>query len=220
MQNFAPITPRIARKMPRQARAQARLERILDTSEALLVAEGPAGAGTDAVATAAGVPVGSIYQYFPNKQSLWLAVAERSVARVDARIADALADAAEPSAGDWQRIVTDVIAAYAQAQADEPVQQVLQPLLGSHCEWRALTVASADQIADLCAGIPMVQALNLPAPVLRRAIRLAVETAIAGVQFALNAADPAEREARVAETLRLLTAYMATYFDAPAMKPR
>ena len=70
--------PRLtARKTPRQARAAATLEAILEATLQVLVAAGPARLTTTRVAERAGVSVGTMYQYFPNKQALLYAVTER-----------------------------------------------------------------------------------------------------------------------------------------------
>lgn len=66
-----------ARKTPRQARATVTLEAILEATIQVLVATGPARLTTTRVAERAGVSVGTMYQYFPNKQALLYAVTER-----------------------------------------------------------------------------------------------------------------------------------------------
>jgi AcrR family transcriptional regulator len=66
-----------ARKMPRQARANVTLEAILEATIQVLVAMGPARLTTTRVAARAGVSVGTMYQYFPNKQALLYAVTKR-----------------------------------------------------------------------------------------------------------------------------------------------
>lgn len=65
------------RKMPRQARAQATVEAILDATAHILVAGGHAGVNTNRVAEAAGVSIGSLYQYFPGKEALLTALRRR-----------------------------------------------------------------------------------------------------------------------------------------------
>ena len=55
------------RKRPRQERAKATVETILEASARILVKRGFDGFTTNEVATAAGVSIGSLYQYFPNK---------------------------------------------------------------------------------------------------------------------------------------------------------
>jgi AcrR family transcriptional regulator len=58
------------RKTPRQSRALATVEAILEATTRILVESGYAKINTNEVARRAGVSVGSLYQYFPNKQSL------------------------------------------------------------------------------------------------------------------------------------------------------
>lgn len=61
------ITPR---KRPRQTRAQATVDAILQATAHILVDVGWDSMNTNEVARRAGVSVGSLYQYFPNKQAL------------------------------------------------------------------------------------------------------------------------------------------------------
>ena len=81
--------PRIelhARKAPRQARAQATVQVILEAAARVLSRESLAGFNTNRVAEVAGVSVGSLYQYFPNKAALVAALIDRD----HAALADAL----------------------------------------------------------------------------------------------------------------------------------
>ena len=66
-----------ARKRPRQARAAATLDAIFEATIQVLLAEGLHRLTTTRVAERAGVSVGSMYQYFPNKQALLYALNER-----------------------------------------------------------------------------------------------------------------------------------------------
>ena len=66
-----------ARKAPRQSRSKATVSAILTATVRLLREGGLAQANTNRIAEVAGVSVGSLYQYFPNKQSLAAALLER-----------------------------------------------------------------------------------------------------------------------------------------------
>lgn len=65
------------RKLPKQQRSKEMVEMILEATARVLVREGYEGANTNRVADVAGVSVGSLYQYFPNKESLVAALMER-----------------------------------------------------------------------------------------------------------------------------------------------
>jgi AcrR family transcriptional regulator len=65
------------RKAPRQARSRATVETILQAGARILSDEGWAGFTTNKVAELAGVSIGSLYQYFPDKLSLVDAIRRR-----------------------------------------------------------------------------------------------------------------------------------------------
>lgn len=64
------------RKLPRQSRSRHTVDVILAATARVLIDEGYNRASTNRIAEVAGVSVGSLYQYFPNKQSLVSALVE------------------------------------------------------------------------------------------------------------------------------------------------
>jgi AcrR family transcriptional regulator len=69
------------RKQPRQERSRQMREDILTASIRVLRREGALRFTTPRVAAAAGISVGSLYQYFPNKHALIFALHQRTVER-------------------------------------------------------------------------------------------------------------------------------------------
>jgi AcrR family transcriptional regulator len=67
------------RKRPSQSRSAATVKAILDATARILVERGYAATSTNAVAERAGVSVGSLYQYFPNKDALIAALHTRHI---------------------------------------------------------------------------------------------------------------------------------------------
>ena len=65
------------RKRPRQARSRATVDTVLEATARVLVKRGFDGLTTNLVAEAAGVSIGSLYQYFPNKAALVAALIEK-----------------------------------------------------------------------------------------------------------------------------------------------
>jgi AcrR family transcriptional regulator len=65
------------RKRPVQERSKATVSAILEAAAQVLVERGFDGASTNLIARRAGVSIGSLYQYFPNKESLVAALIER-----------------------------------------------------------------------------------------------------------------------------------------------
>ncbi|MBX3490429.1 MAG: TetR family transcriptional regulator [Parvibaculum sp.] len=83
-----------ARRKPTQARALARVERILAAASELIAETGSDAVKMTEVAERAGVPIGSLYQYFPDKAAILQTLAERFAERVRAGIAESLAGVA------------------------------------------------------------------------------------------------------------------------------
>lgn len=85
------------RNPPTQARSQRRLARVLDAAEAVLAKEGSQAFTTRRIALAAGLPIGAVYRFFPDKETLAGALAVRYWSDV-AELVEKLAqrDAAEP----------------------------------------------------------------------------------------------------------------------------
>jgi AcrR family transcriptional regulator len=101
------------RKPPSQSRSQATVEAILAATARVLVARGYAGANTNAIADIAGVSVGSVYQYFPNKDALIAALHERHVRQLLAQIKSCLTDSAhENLVGKIDALIKAMIAAH------------------------------------------------------------------------------------------------------------
>jgi AcrR family transcriptional regulator len=67
------------RKKPVQKRSQVTVDAIIEAAARSFVREGYASATTNRIAEVAGVSVGSLYEYFPNKASLLLALIGRQV---------------------------------------------------------------------------------------------------------------------------------------------
>lgn len=65
------------RRKPQRARGQQRVSTILDAAEQLFGEAGYEATTTNAIAARAGIPIGSVYQFFPNKEAILHAVAGR-----------------------------------------------------------------------------------------------------------------------------------------------
>ncbi len=68
------------RKNPRQARSRITVDAIVEAATRIFSARGYARSSTNLIAIEAGVSVGSLYQYFPDKLSLLAAARDRHLA--------------------------------------------------------------------------------------------------------------------------------------------
>jgi AcrR family transcriptional regulator len=103
------------RKIPTQSRSRVTVDAIVTATTQLLVARGYDGATTDRIARAAGVSVGSLYQYFPTKEALLAAV---MVKHVEDMMAIALTVIAEAAGQDLRTIARALVVASVRAHAE------------------------------------------------------------------------------------------------------
>lgn len=94
--------PAPTRRVPIQQRSVATVEAILEATIQILDRSGPDALTTNAIAGRAGISVGSLYQYFPDKQSILAALLTRHAERVQGMMSAALAGA------DGQRVLDHI----------------------------------------------------------------------------------------------------------------
>lgn len=105
MQRQTRTTPR---KRPRQTRSKATVDTILEATSRVLVKQGFDGLSTNAVAAAAGVSIGSLYQYFPNKEALVAALIDRHMEEMNAAVLAELTRVAQLPFAEAARCVVEL----------------------------------------------------------------------------------------------------------------
>ena len=118
------------RKKPRQPRSAETVASILEAAAQVLEAGGFEGFNTNAVARRAGVSIGSLYQYFPNKEALTIALIRRETERFRADAVEALAEATGAAA------IRHLISAAVRHQLRRPVLARLLDIEESRPEFR------------------------------------------------------------------------------------
>lgn len=115
MKSATPGTSR--RRMPKQSRARQTVDAILEAVVKILKRNGPVAMTTDHIAEVAGVSIGSIYQYFPDKQAIFVALHERHIDEIDRVIGSALMEHAASSLDD---LVSAIVESMVDAHAGDP----------------------------------------------------------------------------------------------------
>ena len=105
------------RKQPVQARSRRTVQVILEATAQVLVQLGYDGTTTGAVAERAGVSIGTLYQYFPNKEALVAELIDRHVNEVVNTVDHALASSRGHGP---DRMIRDVVRASLDAHRLDP----------------------------------------------------------------------------------------------------
>lgn len=100
------------KKEPQQARSRSTVNAILEAAARILARHGWAEFTTNAVAEAAGVGIGSLYQYFPNKMAIVDSILQRHFDEILAVLRSAVGD--DRAAPSVERLVTGMIAAHSE----------------------------------------------------------------------------------------------------------
>ncbi len=88
------------RRLPTQDRAQRTIETIFDATAQIVDEQGEASLSTNKIAQKAGFSIGTLYQYFPTKEAILLAMIHRARRQVmddmQAKLAQAVAEHTDP----------------------------------------------------------------------------------------------------------------------------
>lgn len=122
-----PLEPR---KIPKQRRSKELVEALLDATARVLVEDGWDQASTNRIAEVAGVSVGSLYQYFPNRESLAMALARRHADEVF-------------------ELLQNAVVELAFLPPEQAVRRFLRAMIDAHCVDPELHIALTHQVLAL-----------------------------------------------------------------------
>ena len=198
-----------ARRTPRQRRSQERLARIIHAAGELCGERGVDAVTMEAIAERAGTSIGSLYQFFPNRDALLHALAERNMTDLDAL----LESGDDPDVGSLTlpALVDAVLEPFVAFHEAHPGYfAVLFAPQGSH----ALTALRGRLRARLLGRVERLFRQRSPglAPSRRRRVAITVvEAGRALMQYIEQAVPAAERSAQRNELRAMLVAYLAPW---------
>ena len=197
------------RKTPLQARSKATVEAILGAASQVLKRKGYAAATTDRIAERAGVSVGSLYQYFPNKDALLVALAEQHIDTGFALVRELLGEALREAPPVEVLLRRFVVAMVALHENDPDLHRVLfeeVPLPAS--VRRRLRERENDFANEVCALFELYPEVRSKDP--RVTAYVLVHTVDALVHnFVLHPPDDIGTEQLTEEVVRMLLRHLA-----------
>jgi AcrR family transcriptional regulator len=198
------------RKQPLQARAQETVRAIVRAAAQVFATRGYAASTTNHIAERAGVSIGSLYEYFPNKDALLIALMEEHLREAREILAAAAVDAASAPGG-LRGIVRQFVRAMVEFHArDRALHRVLfeetplPPRIRRHLA--DLEQQITERVLDYLRAQPGVRR-----PDLALAAAVVVQT-IEGLthKLVLYGERDAPVEPYIEEMVALVTAYLTT----------
>jgi AcrR family transcriptional regulator len=198
------------RNRPRQARSAARVEVLLDAAARVFEDVGYDAATTNLVATRAGVPVGTLYRWFPDKAALADALADRYLDRLVGLYDDVLVDDPDEPAAHFVRRVSERLIAEARTQRALPALLMAALVPGGRSN------AGARLRAGLVRNVQALLDLRIPGvnPDIRDR---AAEVCVSIIHFMVIAASGVEgpdQDVLTDEYIDVLLAYLEAKFPA------
>ncbi|MCZ0734290.1 TetR/AcrR family transcriptional regulator [Phreatobacter sp. AB_2022a] len=189
------------RRRPSQARSKERVERILTVARELIATRGSEALRMAEVADAAGISIGSLYQYFPDKAAIIRTLAERYNLQEQACIQAAL-DAVRDPAGLRRALAGLVDDYYALFQA-EPAMRDIWSGTQADPSLRDIDLAATRLLGDMLAAALIRLQPEADAEELRISAFLTMHMAGATVRLAI-ALERSEGDALIAALKRMM----------------
>lgn len=204
------------RRAPLQSRGQATFDHILDATSRLLDELGLEGVNTNTIAKAAGVNIATLYQYFPNKRAVLLALFQRQAERRVGTAKSLLAGIGRTP--DWPARVEAFVDGMARLRAELPGTAALVQAMRVDPELREHNLR-ASEAASAALAEELLEAGRLSredAKIVARCVLEVNATLIDVWQQAFGG-----RNARLLGELKQLhTRYLAPYLPEPATSRR
>ena len=205
------------RRQPRQARSQERVSQILDVAEQMFIAEGYDATTTNAIAARAKVPIGSLYQFFPDKAAILQALTGRYMELLQQRFTELHTD--ETLGLPLSTYVNQVIDATDQFFSDYPgYHAIFMQVQGIMPELEAIADAADAQLIQELATSLALRHSNVE-PINYEAISFVLVKAIGTLLWLALSQEQSFRQQLVIEIKRLTLNYLQSYFPSGEMLP-
>jgi AcrR family transcriptional regulator len=197
------------RKRPIQARSRRTVDAVLTAAAQLFTRRGYAGTTTNHIAERAGVSIGSLYEYFPSKDAILVALAEAHLDEGDRVLREAAAAIAALPASSLteiaRRIVRSMVALHGQ---DHELHRIFfeETRLPRRIRERlaAIEARTTEELAVFLAGRSDVAVTDR-----RLAAAIIVQTVEALThRFVIHPGVQEDRDAYVEEIVRLIVGYL------------
>jgi len=201
------------RRFPMQSRSQHTVQRVLDAASILLSRVPLEDVTTTRIAAGAGLSIGALYRFFPDKQTIIDAIAVRHVDKFKRQLESSVLKTLERELAD--------LATFYPAKVLDDVVDAYVLYLDAHPDFRAISfgrhisTATKEREVSPDVGLPallknfMLERLGIPnTPELDLMLRIVSEAGERLIAFAYEQPNREERDRVIAEMKHMLSGYL------------
>jgi len=197
------------RTAPVQERSNDTVQQIFAATSALLGKVPLEQITTSRIASEAGVSIGGLYRFFPDKQSIIDAIAVRSVEEFRVAVERRLEEKGSVDPREFLDLVIDAYVAFLDARPDfRTIALGRHVSPGTRERQVAADVGPAALVKSFVASLGIQESSDPNLSELNLKIRIATETGDRLIAFAYSQATAEERARVIAEMKRLLAGYL------------
>jgi AcrR family transcriptional regulator len=196
----------LKRRIPQRTGSGQTVAAIYEATARILQTCGREGLNTNLIAETAGVSIGTLYGYFPNKDSILLDMARKEIDALRDRVAEALMDRDSDEADPIRRAIRALIKGYTRRGR---VRRILMETLFAHggSEEMARPVSEIAELLVRNQALVLPEGSKLPSPVGMFVITRAVDSVIRSASYeGVAFLESREFEDEIA---RLIAAYLS-----------
>src|SRR5271165_6445837 len=210
IENEVPASPR---RVPVQGRSHHTVQRVVDAASSLLEQIPLEDVTTTRIAAEAGLSIGALYRFFPDKQTIIDAIAVRHVEQFRASLEDTVMSTIEREFA--------ILETFDPAKVLDSVVDAYVVYLDAHPDFRTISfgryisAATKERQASPNVGLPallknfMLERLGIPnTPELDLMLRIVSEAGERLIAYAYEQPTRAERDRVIAEMKRMLSSYL------------
>jgi AcrR family transcriptional regulator len=211
--SLAAETSSAARRTPVQSRSQQTVARVLDAASSLLTQMPLEDVTTTRIAAEAGLSIGGLYRFFPDKQTIVDAIAVRHVEQFRASLEDSVIKVLEREFANLETFDPTVIL--------DSVVDAYVVYLDAHPDFRTISfghyvsAATKERQASPTVGLPallknfMLERLGIPnTPEVDLMLRVVSEAGERLIAYAYEQPTHEERDRIVSEMKKMLAGYL------------
>lgn len=184
---------------------------MLDAAAELFAEQGVDAVTMEAIAARAGTSIGSLYQYFPDKHAVFVALAERVLERSRAAF-DVLVAAIAAEHPPWEALVDRMVDGYA-AMLHDPSLRAVWLNVQLYGEMVEADVALHEEIIERSTEI-LAEYLPGASHAERKRVATMIVDVVGGVLFMASRRGPERAAEMLAEVKVLLHRYLSPYLSA------